>query len=79
MCCPFEKKEKVQSMTNEKRSRKNSNRRQPELDKEKFFKELKESYARLKEEMASNPELAKEIEEEQRLWDSTLMDGLEEE
>lgn len=64
-------------MKSEKQRR--QRRRQSKLDKEKFFKGLNESYAHQKEEMASNPELAKEIEEEQRLWDSTLMDGLEEE
>lgn len=32
-----------------------------------------------REELAKNPELRKEKEEEQRLWDNTLMDGLEDE
>jgi len=50
-----------------------------EVEKRQFFTELEESVKLHQEELANNPELRKEEEEEQRLWDNTLMDGLEDE
>lgn len=50
-----------------------------EVEKKQFFEELNESVKQHQQELANNPELRKEEEEEQRLWDNTLMDGLEDE
>lgn len=47
--------------------------------RDQFFTELDDSVKRHQEELAKNPELRKEEEKEQRLWDNTLMDGLEDE
>ena len=44
-----------------------------------FFEDLNKGYKQLEEDIKNDPELRKQVEEEQRLWDSTLMDGLEDE
>ena len=43
--------------------------------RDKFFRELDESYARLQ----ADPSARKEELHEQRLWDTTLLDGLDKE
>jgi hypothetical protein len=44
------------------------------LDRERFWKNVNEGYARLK----ADPDAWSEYQAEIHLWDSTLMDGLEE-
>jgi antitoxin MazE7 len=44
------------------------------LYREEFWKEVRESYARLQ----ADPEAWAEYKDEMRIWEATLMDGLEE-
>ncbi len=45
--------------------------------KRKFFENLNNGYRQFKADMQNDPDLRKQVEEEQRLWDNTLLDGLE--